>query len=771
MSVKKTLLLGLLPAAIIGCDSTGTVEDEGFPDQEKVCNDKFDQSRENQRLASAASFPQPVVTTMEVNDIEVWRADTPGAPAPQLEPGDIVTLNGTGFGAGTDIDFSKIMIGNTRILETDLVMFTQKMDITEQVHFEIPEVYDTWPKDIQGWSDNEIRFRVPEHTSRGPLVVQIQKRTGYNESFTKPGQAHNVIDALTYRVQDPNFDHNCDVVSVLTEESKATTPIDVDISNPGFEALRDLGEKVFWSYDYNIGLAHQFRNLDWAAILNYETTDPYTGAVADPEEQFGAFLNTSAEVPAASIEDVYFDPYPQPSPIPGFLTLPQAKKGNTRTTGWVGYRYAEAIDPFAGAGEWIGFNCASCHGARIEYEDGPGNFVSRIIPGLPNPQWSMRWALLGDFDGVKDGLEEAPEWASGGRERVDKTPLVYSMPGGTAEATMIRAVGEGSLTDNDYEFSPVAIPNVTNYMTIRRSLSHTESYVGFEGSYIHAEEPDGATGAMNKQSLEALTAYMTTLDVYDDDMVNVGMYRWLQDNGKLGAQTGDAGTTEGEFVAAGWSSYPGVVAAVNTGKTTYDAKCGTCHTDQLGTHTNEQMLPLDEVGRFFVPTDFQKPRQSVRVTFLNDVYFTSHRGLLTDGHVRNLDDLVHPDRCTVGSDLYNQYYTLHTPVNPALGGADFPEPFPAYNRRGDVFRVPKESGTDDQSVWRNRFVERHRYFVEVPWDPDYYYWDYQKMIAEYGEAEGGFKHASFDGLPATPHPWCADAEADVDDLVQYVLTL
>ena len=57
---------------------------------------------------------------------------------------------------------------------------------------------------------------------------------------------------------------------------------------------------------------------------------------------------------------------------------------------------------------------------------------------------------------------------------------------------MVRMVGEGSHTDNDYQFSPIAIPNVTNYMAIRRSLSHTESYVGFEGSYIHSEEPDGA---------------------------------------------------------------------------------------------------------------------------------------------------------------------------------------------------------------------------------------------------------------------------------------
>jgi len=71
----------------------------------------------------------------------------------------------------------------------------------------------------------------------------------------------------------------------------------------------------------------------------------------------------------------------------------------------------------------------------------------------------------------------------------------------------------------DYQFSPITIPTVTNYMAIRRSLSHTESYVGFEGSYIHSEEPDGAQGSMDKASLQALTAYMTTLD-QDDDLLD-----------------------------------------------------------------------------------------------------------------------------------------------------------------------------------------------------------------------------------------------------------
>src|SRR5690606_12716585 len=100
---------------------------------------------------------------------------------------------------------------------------------------------------------------------------------------------------------------------------------------------------------------------------------------------------------------------------------------------------------------------------------------------------------------------------------IDRTTLVYYMPAGTGEHNMIRASNEGSETDNDHQFSPIAIPNVTYYMPIRRSLSHTESYVGFEGSYIHSEEPDGAMGSMGAESLKALTTYMTVLDEHDDD--------------------------------------------------------------------------------------------------------------------------------------------------------------------------------------------------------------------------------------------------------------
>jgi len=114
---------------------------------------------------------------------------------------------------------------------------------------------------------------------------------------------------------------------------------------------------------------------------------------------------------------------------------------------------------------------------------------------------------------------------------------------------------------------------------------------------------------------------------------------------------------------------------------------------------------------------------------------------------------------------------LHAPANPALGGPDFPSPYPAADRRGDVFRVPKAVSTKagDDADQRNTFITRHKYFVEVPWDSNYYYWDYQKMRAEWGPDELGTPAPV--GMPAAPHPWCAKNPGDVSPLVQYVLTL
>ncbi len=742
-----------------------------FPDQEVVCS--FNAAREQQRAASAQNFAQPVAQQMLVNGALVWTAGSSAAPA--IKPGDTVTLIGSGFGAGTDIDFSKIMIGNSRVLETDLVMYEQKLDILASANYETGKVKSNWPKDVLSWSDTKVEFRVPAHASKGPLKVQVQKRVGYLNSLRKPGEPHNIIDVQQSRLEAP-ANPNCDIVSVLSDDTKAIAPINVSVNNASFAEMVKLGRQIFWSYDYGLGVAHKFKSLDWDKIFGGKAIDPYTRKVADPRVLFGAYKTVAGQVPAEALDPVYFDPYPQESPIPGFLLVEkQLTKGNTTNSGWVGYRYAESSHPLLGKGKWIGFNCASCHGYQISYSKGSSN-ITKVFPGLPNPNWTQRWTVLGDKNAGTtatftyiSGDEPGPAWSSG-KKKVDKTPLLYLLPGGATESTLTRTAGEGTLYDNDYIFSPITIPNVTNHLPIRRSLSHTESYVGFEGSYVHAQEPEGAMGAMDQKSLKSLTAYMSVLDQDDDDLRNIGMFRWLKSNGKL-AQTGGTATTEGAFVQKGWQNYPAVANAVNAGKATFTQACASCHSDKLGANTNEKMIPLKETGRFFAPSDSQYRHQSIRATFLRNLYWVSSRGLLTDGHVRNLEDLVSPDRCTEGSALYNQYYTLHTPARPALGTADQPAVFPDLNRKGDVFRVykaKKKNIFDVTSDARNLFVERHKYFVTVPGDEGHYYWDYQKMRREFGPEIGAPGPI---GLPASPHPWCAKSGSEVSNLVQYLLTL
>lgn len=762
LSVEEKRNWAIVLAALVAGCTLGTFT--AFPEQETLC--KFDAARESQRAASAAVFADPQITAIDIDGVQSWISG--GTNVPLFKPGQTITLHGSGFGAGPDIDYTKIMLGNTRVLESDLKMFEQKLDSGKQVNFETKTVFDSWNKDILSWNDTTIQFRVPVQASSGPLRIQVQKRTGYMKSLLHPTTAHLTIDAITRRITDTDFTHKCDVVSELSE-TKGAGPIAVNVSNPNFSAMVTLGRQIFWSYDYNIGLAHAIRNLDWTKILNLQATDPITGQIADPWVLFGAYRTNTTDMPLEASQNVYFDPYPQVTPIPGFLGGDQVTKGNTRDTGWVGYRYAQASHPYTGNGEWVGFNCASCHGYKVSYENRPGSAITKVIPGLPNPRWSMRWTILGNMDGIK-ASENGPSWAPGAAD-IDKTGLIYSMPGGAGEHALVRLYGDGAETANDYQFSPIAIPNVTNYMPIRRSLSHTESYAGFEGSYIHSEEPDGATGAMRAKQLQALTAYMTTLDANDSELRNAGLYRWLKNLGKLNAQTGRSDVSEGEFVQAGWNAWSGVRNSIAQGKAVFDRDCASCHRDNLGANSNEKMFKLSEVGRFFAPTIYHRKQQSIRATFLRDLYWVQHRGLLSDGHVRNLEDLVNPQRCSEGSPLYNQYYTLHSAVVPPLGGPDFPQPYPAHNRRGDVFRVQKFASTaaNDEGAKRNRFTERHKYFVTLPGDNNWYYWDYQKMRREYGPGELGT--AAPIGLPAAPHPWCAANSGDMDALVEYLLTL
>ena len=82
-----------------------------------------------------------------------------------------------------------------------------------------------------------------------------------------------------------------------------------------------------------------------------------------------------------------------------------------------------------------------------------------------------------------------------------------------------------------------------------------------------------------------------------------------------------------------------------------------------------------------------------------------------------------------------------------------------------MYRSPATVGVGAE---RNLFITLHKYFVTVPWDSNYYYWDYQTMRNNYGAEMGASRPV---GLPAAPHPWCTQSGSDILPLVEYVLTL
>jgi len=97
----------------------------------------------------------------------------------------------------------------------------------------------------------------------------------------------------------------------------------VAVDNPSFADMVTRGREIFWSYDYNLGLSHKYKGLEWDAIIKGQATDPYTRGKANPTVLFGAVKNVAGQVPPESINDVYFKPYPQLNPTPGFLAIGQ----------------------------------------------------------------------------------------------------------------------------------------------------------------------------------------------------------------------------------------------------------------------------------------------------------------------------------------------------------------------------------------------------------------------------------------------------------------
>jgi hypothetical protein len=443
---------------------------------------------------------------------------------------------------------------------------------------------------------------------------------------------------------------------------------------------------------------------------------------------------------------------PTPYPIAMALHLPGLNPlsgGQTTPTGWAGYVYSEAANPIPGQGKtghWIGFSCAACHAARVTYEHEPGGKrVSRIFNGIPNPDWKATFlALSGRAFGLAlpeklpinfirydypAGTQKRIESRWGARglhflqalglinqqrvagdmrllstEPVDKTLLMYTLPPGATESTLFVPSDDPGDYANDYFFSPQIIPVITNHTPVRRALSRSELIDGFEGAYLHGEEPEGARGPMSSRSLQDLTLYTSTLRQEDELLRRIGMYRWLTNKGltNLLADASGAAINEGIFVSRGYPAdslvqpgsfpplpqpssglgtlrdaaitetteralaepfaqqYPKLAARVVHGGELFKSSCARCHSPgNAGLWTNEDMHPIsaaggsEPTGRFFSPTVWQRRTQSIRTAILENLFWVQQRGLLSDGHIvgnatdnmDGLDLLVRPDRC------------------------------------------------------------------------------------------------------------------------------
>ena len=109
---------------------------------------------------------------------------------------------------------------------------------------------------------------------------------------------------------------------------------------------------------------------------------------------------------------------------------------------------------------------------------------------------------------------------------------------------------------------------------------------------------------------------------------------------------------------------------------------------------------------------------------------------------------MHPDRCTRRQALYKRYYTLHAPAS-CRRRAPTSRSCPATTCAATCSACGARPMAARAAEPQNAFIERFRYFMQVPWDTEHYYWDYQKMRREYGP---GARLGHAIGLPAAPTP-------------------
>ncbi len=601
------------------------------------------------------------------------------------------------------------------------------------------------------------------------------------------------------------------------------------------------GEKAYWAWDWNLAAVHFVLGVDWDGIFGFDfdrkvpasetlmkaleykksgisepsiegqgysfpqlaadgtvkgtvlhkaLIDRSTGEGIRPLVSFGAIpllpdtgVAKVIAPPVAFDSQTFVDPTPYPISMAFQLPPPFPKPltgGETKPTGWAGYVFAQVASPLPGypkTVDWIGFNCAACHAARVTFEyDAQGDKVSRFFSGIPNPDWRATFLTLSGRALGLVGEEGLPlnfirqDYPSGtqkqieregkatgllarfrnafatflaqhgvalSRQKVDKTLLIYNLPPGATESTLFDSADLPGDYANDYFFSPQAIPIITNHTPVRRALSRSELLDGFEGAYLHGEEPEGARGPMSARSLQDLTLYTSTLHQDDELLRRIGVYRWLAYKGHLDW----IGTVvnEGTFVSLGYQSddllkppsfppphasitglgamrdaalsttsdrasvsdafsqrFSGLVPHIMHGGKLFEDSCSRCHVNgNAGLWTNEDMQPIsaagggEAVGRFFSPTIWQRRTQSIRTAILQNLFWVQQRGLLSDGHV--VSDA--PDNMD-GLDLLVRSERCQAPTNPD-GGVDLTEASALYKTLYTIhqgashsFRIP-----------------------------------------------------------------------------------
>jgi mono/diheme cytochrome c family protein len=720
-----------------------------------ACRTEGDADQTGDELNEAP--PQPSIARIVSNGQVLWEAGQTSRPS--VRPGQELTLEGTHFGAGPEASLSKVVIGRSRAMERDIPIFEGKVQILNDVfggdlYEETPKQIDAWKKEILQWSDTQITLRVPATVEGGAAALVVQAQLWQGTLKDPSNQPVMIKDPLTDFLKESERQKIASVTVGVPGPPSASTPIMLDIVNPDFEASRERGEAIFWAWDFDLGMAQELAKIGWEDTFGGRAVDPVTKRPVSPTDFGAIFIDDALDVPQVAREPHHFAPYPIENPLETLLS-PSLKEGTTTPMRWVGYVRAEAQNPLIpgslGKGEWIGFNCASCHGQRIELEVAPGKRIAKVFPGLPNPKWNAKWTT---YSGRAKGLD-ADERAFGGpKEHVDKTQLLHALPDGTAEASLLTPEGSGQFS-NDHFYSPVAIPIITRHTPVRRALSRGELIAGFEGSYLHPQAPEATMGPVHVDQLKDLTAYMTTLDRDHEVLVSAGLHEWLAHKNRLGEI---GGTGQGAFVQMGMTralaSFPDLAGRVDRGRAIYQRDCGTCHASNFGTNTDETIFAFTDVGSYFSPSLWNREGGGIRTAMIRDLYWVQSRGMLHDGHVRSPDAghldsvemLLDPDRCSEGSALYKQLYTI-TPQS---------------------FRIPK--GTPEQE----RAIRQQAYFVDWPGGPGngdetrFLYWDYQQLRRSFGPRELGTAKKE---LPAAPHPWCAKSKAEVDDLLHYLFTL